>query len=139
MKLFFADVLVPDSGVGANIICQEIETFGGIEVNDFDSERTKPIHTTLEIAAFSDNYLAKAELTDEAATIPARSERGDHNKTAIAALAAGIAEGVRFAVHRGIGILHAAIVARTDEFSVAVENCSADGDTALGQASAGFE
>lgn len=137
-ELFFADVFVPDGGVGANIICQKVETFGGIEVNDFDSKGTEPVQAALEIAAFSDNYLAKTELADKAAAIPTWSKRRDHNKAAIAALAAGVAEGVRFTVHGGIAILHAAIVAGTNEFSLAVENCGADGDTALGQALAGF-
>jgi hypothetical protein len=41
-------------------------------------------------------------------------------------------------VHRGIAILHAAIVSGGEERAIGIENGGADGQAALGQTLAGF-
>jgi hypothetical protein len=134
LQLFFADIFVPDFWMGADIVSEEIDAFGGVEIDDFDSERAQPIDAALKIAAFAyDNFL-KTELADKAAAIPAGSERGDHNEAAVAALAAGIAEGIGFTVKRRIAELHAAVVTRAEENSFCAENCGADGDAAFRKA-----
>ena len=117
--------------MGADVICEEVETFGGVEVDDFDAERAQPIDAALKIAAFAYDNFWKTKLADKAAAIPARSERGDHDEVAIAALAARIAKSVGFAVEGRVAELHAAIVARTEEDSFRAENRGADGDTAF--------
>ncbi len=65
----------------------------------------------MEIDGLADDYGGDAELADEAAAIPARRQRGDHNLVAIGALTAGTAEGVGFSVDGWIVFLHAAVVA----------------------------
>ena len=117
--------------MGADVVCEEVETFGGVEVDDFNAERAQPIDAALKIAAFANDNFLKTELADEAAAIPARGERGDHDEVAIAALAARIAKSVGFAVKRRIAELHAAIMACAEEDSFHAENCGADGDTAF--------
>ena len=101
------------------------------------SERSQSI-PPWKVAAFSDDYRAETKLPDQAAAIPARRKRRDHDQIAIAALAAGVAEGIGLSVHRRIAILHAAIVARTDQLSAGVKDRRADGNATFGQAFAGF-
>ncbi len=95
-------------------------------------------HAASKVAAFPDNDRSKSKLTNEAAAIPAGSERGDHNEVAIITLAAGVAKSVCLAVKGGIAKLDAAVVARTDEYSFNTENCGADGYAAFGEAFTGL-
>jgi len=85
---------------------------------------------------------AEAELADEAAAVPAGGEGGDHDEVAVGALAAGVAEGVGFAVDGGVVLLDAAVVATADEGAgwgaVGAEDGGSDGETAFGEAEAGF-
>ncbi len=137
-RLFFANVFIPDGGIGANVIREKLKTFGGIEVDHFYAERAQPIHAALKIATLADDDLAKTELADEAAAIPAGRERGDHDEIAVAALASGIAKGVGFSMKGWIAVLYAPIVAGADEFSIRVENRCADGNAAFGKTLASF-
>ncbi len=137
-RLVFADVLVPDGWIGTNVVRQKVKTFRGIEVDYLDTERAQPVHATLEIAAFADDDFAKTELADEAAAIPAGSKGGDQDEIAVAALAAGAPKSIGFAVKRWITILHAPIMAGTDEFAIRIENCRPDGNPAFGESFAGF-
>ena len=136
--LTFADIFVPDFGVVADVGGEELDAFLGVEIEDLDAEGAEPIDASLESAGFADDDAREAELTDEAAAIPAGRKRGNHGKRAVAALAAGIAEGVSFAVQGGIAVLNAAIAAGAKQFSLRVENGGADGDAAFGEALAGF-
>jgi len=136
--LCFADVFVPDGGIFLDVIGEESCTFLRVEIDDFDVERAEPVDAALECAGFTDDDAGKTELANQAAAIPAGSEGSDHSEFAIAALAAGVAEGVGFSVERGIAELHAAIVAGAEERAVFVENGGADGDAAFGEAFAGF-
>jgi hypothetical protein len=133
-----ADVLVPDGGIFLDVIGEERYTFLRIEVDDFDVERAKPVDAALKRARFADDDAGETELADEAAAIPARSERCDHGELAIGALAAGVAEGVGFSVQRRIAKLHAAIVAGAEQRAAFIKNGSADGDAAFGEAFACF-
>src|ERR1700689_5605792 len=107
--LLLANIFVPYGGVRANVICEERRTFGGIQINHIDAERTQPVRASLKVAAFADNDGAETKLAYQPAAIPAGRERRNHNKVAITALAAGVAECVRLAVHRGIALLHAEV------------------------------
>ena len=91
-----------------------------------------------EVDAFADDDGLEAELADEAGAIPAGGEGGDHDEVAVGALAAGVAEGVGFAVDGGVGLLDAAVVAAADEGAVGAEDGGADGEAAFGEAGAGF-
>ena len=110
----------------------------GIQINHVDTESAQPINPALKVTALTDHHRAKAKLAHQPAAIPAGRERRNHNKVAITALAAGVAEGVGFTVHRGIALLHAAVVSRADELAGGIEDRGADGDAAFRQAGARF-
>src|SRR5215813_3297914 len=110
-RLLLADVFIPDGRIRANVVSEELKAFFGVEVDDFDAKRAKPIYATLEIAAFTQNHFLKTKLADESTAIPARSKCRDHDEIAVAALAAGVAESIGFAVERRIAKLNASIVA----------------------------
>ena len=137
-KLVLADVFVPEGGIFLDVIGEESRTLLRVEIDDFDVEGAEPVDAAPEIARFTDNDAGKSELANEAAAIPAGSERGDHGEFAIRALPAGVAEGVGFSVEGGIAILDAAIVAGAEERAVFIENGRADRDAAFGEAFAGF-
>jgi len=137
--LLLANVFIPYGGVCANVIREERRAFAGIQVNHVDADRAQPVHTALKIAAFADNHSAEAKLAHQPAAIPAGRQGGNHNKVAITALAAGVAEGVGLAVDRGIALLHAAVVSGADELPGAgIEYGSADGYATFGEAGARF-
>jgi hypothetical protein len=129
---------VPDCGIGLNVLCQKRNAFLRIEIDDGDTEGTKPVDATLEIAAFADDNGAEAELAKQAAAVPARRERGDHDEFAVTFLPSGVTEGVCFAVEGWVTVLHAAIVPGANELAVGIENGGADGDAAFAQALASF-
>ena len=134
----FADVFVPDGGIFLDVVGEERYTFLRVQVDDFDVESAEPINAALKGARFANDDPGKTELANQAAAIPAGSERGDHGEFAIAALAAGVAEGVGFSVERRIAELHAAIVPGAEERAVVIEDGGADGDAAFGKSFAGF-
>src|SRR5258708_36701273 len=101
VRLVDADFFVPNGGISADVGGQEVDAFGGVEVDDLDAIFAEPVDAAVEIAGFADDYGGDAELADEAAAIPARRQRGDHNFVAIGALAAGPAEGVVFSAGCG--------------------------------------
>src|SRR5882672_7636933 len=107
-------------------------------VEDFGAVFAEPIDAALKIHGLADDDGADAELPDEAAAIPARSESGYHDFVAVGALAAGFAKGVRLTVRGRIAFLHPTIVAASQQLSFAIEKCSANGDSAFGKTEAGF-
>ena len=121
-----------------DVVGEKSCTFLGVEIDDFDVEGAKPYDAALEGAGFADDDAGKTELANEAAAIPARGERSDHGEFAVAALAAGVAEGVGFSVEGRIAKLHAAIVAGAKESAAFIENGGADGDATFGESFAGF-
>ena len=134
----FADVFVPDGGIFLDVGGEEGDAFLGVEVEDFDVEGAEPVDAALEGAGFADDDASESELADEATAIPAGRERSDHGQFFVAALAAGVAEGVGFSVQGWVVILYAAIVAGAEERSVLVEDRGTDGDAAFGESFAGF-
>ncbi len=78
--LFFADILVPNLGMRADVLCQQGSALFGIQVDNLHSQRTQPVESALEVAAFPSDYGSEAELTYQSATVPARRERGDHDE-----------------------------------------------------------
>jgi hypothetical protein len=84
-----------------------------------DAQRAEPFHATLKIAALPDHERTETKLPYQSAAIPARSQRRNHGQVTIAALASRIAEGVGLAMQGRIAVLHAAVVARANEFALA--------------------
>ena len=133
-----ANVFVPDFGVLADVGGQQVDTLGGVEVEDVDAGGAEPVEASGEVAGFADDYGGKAELAHESAAEPARGERGDHDEVAVGALPSGAAEGVGFPVDGGVVLLDAAVVAGGDELAARVEDGGSDGDAAFGEAETGF-
>src|ERR1019366_5200550 len=100
--LLFADVLVPDFGMRADVAGEQRRAFLGIEIDHAHADRAQPVEAALKIPAFADHQRAEAELPDESAAIPARRESRDHDQIAIGATATGVAERVGLAVHRSV-------------------------------------
>src|SRR5260370_6723593 len=96
-----------------------------------DAIFVQPVDAAAEVNRFADDHRADAELPHQAAAIPAWRQRGDHDFVAIAALAAGAAESVGFAVERKIIFLDAPIVAAPYAFSLGVEKGRAAGNAGL--------
>src|SRR5437868_1973233 len=138
MRLLLANVFVPHLRVRPDIIAQQGNTLLRIEVDHFHTQRAQPIDSTLKVAALADYNRAKTKLPNQTAAIPAGREGSDHDEVTIAALTAGIAKGVRLTVHGGITLLHAPVVACSDNLSARVTDRRADGNTAFGQSLAGF-
>jgi hypothetical protein len=138
LELFFADVFVPDLGLGVDVAGQELHAFPRGEVVDLDTVFAEPVDASLEGLAFSDDDGAEPELADKAGAVPARSERGDHDEVAVRALAAGVAEGVGLSMGGRVVVLDAAVVSRTEEGAVVAENSGSDGDASFGESLAGL-
>jgi hypothetical protein len=134
----FADVFVPDGGVGKNVSSEHFRAFRVIEVDDVDAMFAEPVEAAGEVSAFADYQGADVELADEAAAIPAWSESGDHDQVAVGTLPAGATEGVCFAMDGRVALLDAAIVAAAEQGAILVEESGADGDASFGESEAGF-
>src|SRR5207237_2140749 len=120
MRLLLANVFVPHLRVRPDISAQQGNTLLRIEVDHFHTQRAQPIDSTLKVAALADYNRAKTKLPNQTAAIPAGREGSDHDEVTIAALTAGIAKGVRLTVHGGITLLHAPVVACSDNLSARV-------------------
>jgi len=138
MPLVLSDVLVPDFGMLGDEGVEEFAAFGVVEIDHVNAVLAEPINASREGTAFADHHGSDAELADQAAAVPARSQRGDHDEVAVAALAAGAAEGVRFAVNAGVALLDAAIAAPAQHFTSLGEQRGADGDAPFVESGAGF-
>jgi len=138
MSLFLADVFIPDFGMGLDEAGEEIDALARGEVVDLEAVVAEPVDASLEGLAFADDDCLKTKLADKPGAIPAGSERGDHDEVAVGALAAGVAEGVGLTVGRGVVMLHAAIVSRAEEGSIAAEDGGSDGDASFGETGTGF-
>src|SRR5690606_25162138 len=84
------------------------------------------------------HHRADAELAHQPAAVPARRERGDHDRVAVGALPAGLAEGVGLPVHARVVVLYAPVAAAPEQGAVGAVERGADRDPTLGQARAGL-
>jgi hypothetical protein len=137
-RWWFAYVLVPDFRVLSDVGGEEFGAFGGVEVDDLDTGGAEPVQATGEVTGFADDDGAEAELADEATAVPAGGESADHDEVAVGSLASSTAEGVGFAVDRGVVLLDTAVVAGGDELALRAEDGCSDGDAALREAEASF-
>src|SRR5690349_18764952 len=83
VRSVFADVFVPNFGMGGDVLGEEVDAVGGIEVDDGDAVVAEPVEAAGEVDRFADDDGTDAELADEAAAIPARGERGRHDGVAV--------------------------------------------------------
>ena len=121
-----------------DVAFEQFAAFAIVEVDDFDAVFAQPIQTAGKGAALADDQCSDAELPHQPAAIPARSERGDHDQVAIAALAAGAAKGVGLPVHAGVALLHAPVMAAAQQLAGAFEEGRSDRNAALGASQARF-
>src|SRR6266478_2321712 len=115
------DIFVPNFRMVRNVPGEHSNALLGVQVDDIDSILDQPIDAAAEIYGLADDYGADAELADEAAAIPARSQRRDHNLVAVTSLPARLSKRIRFTVRGRIAFLHSAVVAFSQQFSMAFE------------------
>src|SRR3546814_14496004 len=134
-----ADILVPHFGIGRDPVAQHLDAALVGQVDDLDAVLAQPRNPAVEVHRLAHHHGADVELPHQAAAVPARGERGDHDRVAVAALAAGLAEGVGFAVHGRVAFLHAAVAAAAEQADVLVIERRADRAAAFGPAGATSE
>lgn len=137
-SLFLTNVFIPHIGILSNVVRQQRNALLRVEIDNFNAKGPKPLDPALEISALSNNDCLESKLANQPAAIPAGSERCDHDLVAIAALPAGIAEGIRFAMQRRIAILYAAVVAGAQQVSFVIKNRGPNWDSPFGEAFARF-
>src|SRR5271166_3177445 len=128
LTLLFSDIFIPDFGMAGDEGSEQLAAIPAVEVDDFDAVFAQPVKAAGKRAALTYYQGADAELANQAAAIPAGSQRGYHDQVAIAALPAGASKSVRFAVNAGIALLHTTIAPATDQLAGAAKKCSSDGD-----------
>src|SRR5437773_7895936 len=115
MSSSLSDVLVPQIRVRRNEVSEHPDALLRVQVDDLDAALGEPPLAALEVHRLAEHDLRDAELPHEAAAVPARREGRHHHGAAVAALAAGVPERVRLAVDGGIVVLHAAVVAPSEQ------------------------
>src|SRR6266849_3747992 len=115
------DIFVPNFRMVRNVPGENSNALLGVQVDDIDSILDQPIDAAAEIHGLADNYSGDAKLADEPAAVPAGSERGHHDFVAVAPLPAGVSKRIRFTVRGRIAFLHSAVVAFSQQFSMAFE------------------
>lgn len=134
----FPDVFFPDFGMLAYIFREQIDTFAGVEVNDFDAILEQPIDSALKVHGLANDDRPDAKLPDQTAAIPARSQRRYHDFVAVGSLAPRAAKRVGFPVRGGIAFLHPAIVTFAQKRPFACKKSGADGNSSFYQSGASF-
>jgi hypothetical protein len=109
-----------------------------MQVDDAGAVFDEPVEAAAKTHGFADDEGADVELANEAAAVPAGSERGDHDFVAVGALAAGFAKGVGLAVNARVALLDAAVAAAAEQSVVGGEEGGTDWDAAFVEAEAGF-
>src|SRR5690606_4605288 len=130
--------LVPHLGIRRDPVAQHRDAALVGQVDDVDAVLAQPVEAAVEVHRLAHYHGADVELAHQAAAVPARGQGGDHDGVPVAALAAGLAEGVGFAVHGRVAFLHAAVVAAAEQGAVVAVQRGANRDAAFGQALAGF-
>src|SRR5712692_7408126 len=118
---FFADVFFPDFRVRGDIFGEHLDAFVRMGVEHFGAVFAQPIDAAAEIYGLADHNGANPKLADQAAAIPAGSQRGHHDLVAVTPLPARFAKRIRLAMRRRIALLHSAVVAASQQFPVAFE------------------
>jgi len=130
---FFADVFVPDGRIILDVIGEQSDAFLRVEIDDFNVEGAEPVDAALEGAGFADDDAGKTELANEAAAIPARRERRNHDRILVASLATGPAKRIGLAMHGRVVVLYSTVMTRADEFAHGIKDRSSDRDASFAQ------
>src|SRR5260370_2144046 len=99
---------------------------------------TERVVPATKIYGLAYDHGADAKLADQAAAIPTRRQRRDHDFVAVTPLPARFAKRVRFAMRRRIAFLHPAGAAASEKFSIAFEYRRAYGNSSFTQPHAGL-
>ena len=114
-------------------IAEQLFAFARLEVDDLHAAFAQPVDAARKVRDSPTTTVPMRNCT----TRPLQYQHGasvvDHDGVAIIALASGLAERVCLAMHGGIGLLHAAIVAAPNNRAVIAEQRRADRDAAFGQ------
>ena len=113
----FPDVFIPYFRMFGYVPFQQLPALAAVEIDHLDAVLAEPLDPAGKRPALTYNNGADPELPDEPATVPARRQRRNHDKIAIATLAPGAAEGVGFAVNAGVALLDAPVMSATQEFT----------------------
>src|SRR5712692_1849003 len=116
-----AYIFVPSFRMVRNVPGENSNALLGVQVDDIDSILDQPIDAAAEIYGLADHYGANAKLADQAAAIPARSQRGHHDFVAVSPLPARFAKRIRLAMRGRITLLHSAVVAASQQLSASFE------------------
>src|SRR5690606_3826553 len=125
------DILVPQLRFRGDELLHHLYALRVVEVDDVHALPAQPVGSALERTRLADHHGADAELFDDPAAVPAGLERCDHDSFVVTSFAAGIAVGIGLAVAAGVAVLHAAVVAATQQRAVVTEERGADGDAAF--------
>ena len=126
----FADVFVPQIGVGCDELGHHLNAFWVFEVDDFDSLGAEEIGGAGEVVAFADDDFGDSELHGRAAAEIAGHEGGIEDGVAIGLLSAGVHEAIDFRVGHGVAVLDASVAAAADDV-VAAHQHGTDGEAAF--------
>src|ERR1700733_16161820 len=107
-----------------------------MQIDDVDALLLEPVNPALRVHAITDDHLAKAELINQTAAVPARGERGDENRVVPGRTAPGSAKGVGLSVQRAVALLHQAVVPCSQQRAVNMKDRTAHGNSALSKADA---
>src|SRR4029077_18246383 len=132
-SLFLAYVFIPNFGVLPDKLAQQAGALVGVEVNHCDSVVTQPVDAAFESHRFAHDHRSDPELPYKPAAVPARCERGNHDRVAVAALPARFSKGVGLAVDRWIILLDPPVMTAPQEVALRIEQRRADRDSAFGQ------
>src|SRR5258707_4483771 len=116
-----ADIFVPNRRMVCDVFRKRSNALFGVQVDHCNAVFAEPVDAATKIYGLTDDYGANTKLTDQAAAIPAGSERRHHDFVAVTALPARFAKRICFTVRGGIALLHSAVVAASEQFSVAIE------------------
>src|SRR5467141_3130845 len=114
-----------------NVFREHSNALLGMQVDDLDSVFDQPINPAAEIHRLADHYSANPKLANQAAAIPARHQRRQHNLVPETQLPAAHSKSILFAMRGRISLLHSAVLAASEQFSIAFEQRSTNGDSSF--------
>ena len=132
MAVPLADIFVPEGGVIGDEICHHRLAARVVIVDHIDARERQHVLKPLEVLGFCHDHAPDPELNDGAGAHHAGAERGVAGDVLVGLLAAGILNGIHLAMQDRIALLHALVVAASDDFAVAHQH-RADRDAAHGK------
>src|SRR5262245_23357164 len=109
-----ADIFVPYARICGDVVGQQPHACVGIQIDYIDAVFAQPVDAALKVDRLAYDNSADAELTNEAAAVPARRKRSGHNRVAIARPPAGVPECIGLAVRGRVRVLDPSVVPSTE-------------------------